>query len=240
MVAPFHAAHPRGHGISSRMSSVVQRQWGLATGLGSPAKPPGPELPLFVPAMWLCVMMLLRAAYSKGDRWTLPLGWANAPCSLARSCRIGCSRMILPSAASCTDPATMETWMRQPVQARRRSLRANAFSGQHERPPRANHPIPTPAVGQTAHSRSPSRSVRSGRAPSGADRGGRWRDDVAGEHRVSGARRGSWASRPPIGDRRDHPPVNCNSRRTRSRGSDVRQCGASSEGRHARLADGRT
>jgi len=38
-----------------------------------------------------------------------PFGVANAPCSLARSCRIGCVRTIWPSQASCTEPATIET-----------------------------------------------------------------------------------------------------------------------------------
>jgi hypothetical protein len=38
-----------------------------------------------------------------------PLGLANAPSSRLRSCRIGCTRIILPSLDSCTDPATIET-----------------------------------------------------------------------------------------------------------------------------------
>ncbi|MGH3522821.1 MAG: tyrosine-type recombinase/integrase [Mycobacterium sp.] len=46
-----------------------------------------------------------------------PLGLANAPSSRARSCRIGWTRMTLPSRDSCTDPATMDTsmdWRAQP------------------------------------------------------------------------------------------------------------------------------
>ena len=50
-------------------------------------------------------------------RWRgRPFGVANAPCSLARSCRIGCTRTIWPSQESCTEPATMHTWALRPRQ----------------------------------------------------------------------------------------------------------------------------
>jgi hypothetical protein len=47
-----------------------------------------------------------------------PCGVANAPCSLARSWRIGWMRTMVPSQTICTDPATMETSTSFPRQAR--------------------------------------------------------------------------------------------------------------------------
>ena len=46
------------------------------------------------------------------------MGLANAPSSRARSCRIGWTRMTLPSRDSCTDPATIETSMAWRAQRR--------------------------------------------------------------------------------------------------------------------------
>ena len=47
-----------------------------------------------------------------------PCGVANAPCSLVRSWRMGCTRMTFPSMESCTDPATIATSTLRPAQAR--------------------------------------------------------------------------------------------------------------------------
>ncbi len=43
---------------------------------------------------------------------------AVAPCSLARSCRIGCTLTTVLPADSCTEPATIATCRLRPAQAR--------------------------------------------------------------------------------------------------------------------------
>ena len=77
--------------------------------IGTRLSSPGTRLTL-----WLRYLLYGQTPQATSGLRGRPLGVAKAPCSLARSWRMGWTRMTFPSQEICTEPATMatSTWRR--------------------------------------------------------------------------------------------------------------------------------